>query len=158
SPNHLYRQDFNGETRSVAVKVFSDDGRTATATVSLAVFNVAPTLKVTFPKSVTKNTWLVGASFDVTVQAWDAGLDDELTVTPNWGDGHLQPAVKIKNGGSVTLSNTLNSTGIWDVGIEAFDGVASTSKHSIITTVTLLEGLKIAGTVADLAVSTAKVS
>jgi hypothetical protein len=95
------------------------DGGVGTATRALSVTNVAPDVTLAAPAAVVLGGSATPVTFDVT--AADAGADDVIAATVNFGDGTAPQTVTLPRGAS-TLSHTYAAGGQYTVTIATADG------------------------------------
>jgi len=109
--NHIWPDDFSG---TVGLRVTDDDGLTDTATASVTVYNVAPTVNAGADQTV-----YVGQTVNFTGSFTDPGTNDTHTIFWNFGDGtnttdtltptHVYTEVKVY---TVTLKVTDDNEGV----------------------------------------------
>ena len=148
SVSHDYADDDPAPVHAVTAAVFTSAGQTATATRTVTVNNVAPTVTPAANQTVTVNkalTALQVAGFTdpgYTVAA--NGTAETFTASIDWGDGKLDaPAPGVTPGaagvntkGTVTGTHTYTATGTKTVTVTvADDDGGSTSKTFTVTVV-----------------------
>jgi hypothetical protein len=120
SLSHTYADDTNGPF-TITIKVNDDDGF-GSATVTITVLNVAPTLNAI---SGSVAPVAVNTSTSITFDFSDpAGTNDTYTGSVNWGDGNTSSGT-ITPGGS--LPHTYTSAGVYTVCATVSDEDGGTS-------------------------------
>ena len=123
TPNHTYA---NNGSYLVTLTVSDDAGATASATRSITIANVSPTIGTfTVPATGTE-----GSSVSVNSAATDPGADT-LTYTWSWGDGS-------PNGSGAAATHTYANHGTYTVGLLVTDddgGFASRAANIVVANV-----------------------
>lgn len=132
-----YATTDNAPTQTVTITATDEDGGETTATFSLTVNNVAPTLAISGAASVNE-----GSSYSLGLSSSDPGADTIASWTINWGDGNTQ--VVTGNPSSVnhtyadgTNNYTISATATDEDGTFAAGNTVGVTVNNVAPTLTL---------------------
>ena len=118
--------------------VVDASGQWVTGTFTIAVANVAPTVRINTPATGSNLAWKTSYAFKATFA--DAGKADTHTCTIAWGDGTASTGSVSESAGSGTCagSHAYSSTGNYTITVTVRDssGATATSTSAIVVSKT----------------------
>ncbi|WP_428938143.1 PKD domain-containing protein [Fontivita pretiosa] len=115
-------------SRTVSLRVTDSASRTSTATATINITNVAPTLSISGANSVAE-----GATYTLNLSASDPGSDTITRWVINWGDG---TAAQTVNGNPSSITHVFADNGSYTITATATDEDGTFNANSKAVTVT----------------------
>jgi hypothetical protein len=133
SADHTYAND-RSTPYTVSVTVTDADGRSVGGTFTIAVANVAPTVKINTPGPGSNLAWKTSYSFKASFS--DPGTVDTHTCTITWGDGSSSTGTVNEATDTCTSSHSWSATGNYTITVTLRDnaGATATATSAIMVT------------------------
>jgi hypothetical protein len=136
---HTYAND-RATPYTVTVTVSDASGQSASSSFTVAVANVAPTVKINTPGPGSNLAWKTTYQFKATFS--DAGIADTHTCSIAWGDGTSSTGAVSESSGAGTClsSHAYSSTGNFTISVTVRDSGGATATATSAITVTKTGG------------------
>jgi hypothetical protein len=124
----------------VTLTVSDASGQSASSSFTVAVANLAPTVKINTPGPGSNLAWKTSYAFKATLT--DPGTADTHTCTINWGDGTTSTGTisESSGAGTCTSSHSWAATGNYTITVTVKDNAGATATATSAITVTKTGG------------------
>ncbi len=136
---HTYAND-RSTPYTVTVTVTDADGRSVSGTFTIAIANVAPTVRINTPGPGSNLAQKTSYTFKATLA--DLGTADTHTCTIAWGDGSSSTGTVGESGGAgtCTSAHSWSATGNYTITVTVKDNAGATATATSAITVTKTGG------------------
>ncbi len=135
SRSHTYADDNPTGTASdnypIALSIADNDGGTGTGSVSVIVYNLAPSLSISAPENGA--LYAVNAPVNLSASLTDPSSLDDLTCSINWGDGANGSGTLAA--GTCTASHVYTAAGVYTIQMTGMDDDTGAKTESVMVVV-----------------------